>query len=326
MSTTVIIVNWNGCDLLEECLRSLESQTKPADEIIVVDNGSRDGSIKLLESTFQYVKLIKLPHNLGFAKANNIGFSKVTGNRIALLNNDTIAHPNWLENMNKALDNHPEAGFCASKLLLYSRPEIIDTVGDFLGVARAFKRGHMEADCPAYNTQEYVFSACAGAAIYRKQMLDSIGLFDEDFVTDFEDVDLGYRAQLAGYKCLFVPDAIVYHRLGETKKRIKWDAEIPGRKNKKLLWFKNTPGALLLKYFPYYFFKECLDLLKCFRFPKYNMHRLYVILASYYKFFKLFPKMLAKRRKIQQKRTVSDNYIDSLIVKPTPLIIRPKPK
>jgi hypothetical protein len=317
MRTSLIIVNWNGRDLLEDCLPSLENQTITAEEIIVVDNGSNDDSVEFLKISFPSVKVVTLDKNYGFAKANNIGIRLASGSRIALLNNDTVVDSQWLEELNHALDNHPEVGFCASKMLMYRDPNIIDSAGDMLGIARAYKRGHRKQDGTEFNEPAFVFGACAGAALYRREMLADIGLFDETFVTNLEDVDLSFRAQLAGYKCIYVPTAVVYHKVGETKRRISWIDRLTHRNNR-LMWLKNAPGLLLLKYATRVLTEEMQRLanglgigLSGLRRP--DVKDLKMFLAADAELLRLLPEIRRKRREIQGKRVVSTAYIESFL-------------
>ena len=317
METSLIIVNWNGRDLLGDCLPSLEKQTEPAEEVIVVDNGSSDGSVEFLKLSFPSVKVVELDKNYGFAKANNIGIRLARGSRIALLNNDTVVDSRWLAELNNALDNHPEVGFCASKMLMYRNPNIIDAAGDMLGIAKAYKRGHGRPNGTEFNEPEYVFGACAGAAIYRSEMLENIGLFDETFITNLEDVDLSFRAQLVGYKCLYVPSAVVYHRVGETKRRIGWTDRLTQRNNK-LMWLKNAPGWLLIKYAPQVLSEETIKLagslgigISGFRLP--DSKSLKMRLTVNADILWRFPEIQRKRREIQRRRVVNAAYIESFL-------------
>ena len=296
---------------------SLENQTITAEEIIVVDNGSNDDSVEFLKISFPSVKVVTLDKNYGFAKANNIGIRLASGSRIALLNNDTVVDSQWLEELNHALDNHPEVGFCASKMLMYRDPNIIDSAGDMLGIARAYKRGHRKQDGTEFNEPAFVFGACAGAALYRREMLADIGLFDETFVTNLEDVDLSFRAQLAGYKCIYVPTAVVYHKVGETKRRISWIDRLTHRNNR-LMWLKNAPGLLLLKYATRVLTEEMQRLanglgigLSGLRRP--DVKDLKMFLAADAELLRLLPEIRRKRREIQGKRVVSTAYIESFL-------------
>ena len=317
MTISLIIVNWNGRDLLEDCLPSLENQTITAEEIIVVDNGSNDDSVEFLKRSFPSVKVVTLDKNYGFAKANNIGIRLASGSRIALLNNDTVVDSQWLEELNHALDNHPEVGFCASKMLMSRDPNIIDSAGDMLGIAKAYKRGHGRPNGTEFNEPGYVFGACAGAAIYRSEMLNDIGLFDETFVTNLEDVDLSFRAQLVGYKCMYVPSAVVYHKVGETKRRIGWTDRLTQRNNK-LMWLKNAPGWLLIKYAPQVLSEETTKLagnlgigISGFRLPDSKSLKMQLTVNA--EVLWRFPEIQRKRREIQRRRVVNAAYIESFL-------------
>jgi GT2 family glycosyltransferase len=321
MGTSVIIANWNGRDLLAECLPSLQAQTIPAEEIILVDNGSTDDSIDFVQSSFPRAVVISLDQNYGFAKANNIGIRQAVGSRIALLNNDTVADQRWLQELNRALDEHPEVGFCASKMLNYWERGIIDAAGDVLGAARARKRGHGQPDGPEFSEPAHVFGACAGAAIYRRAMLDDIGLLDETFVSNLEDVDISFRAQLAGYQCLYVPTATVYHKLRVTKRRMGWTDRLTYR-NEKLMWLKNAPTELLIKYAPSVFCdegKRWIHSLGIRRraLPHPNLEELKMLLTVNVEALLLLPETMRKRREIRRTRVVSTEYIEAWLVRET---------
>ncbi|MBI2374139.1 MAG: glycosyltransferase family 2 protein [Deltaproteobacteria bacterium] len=315
--TTVVVLNWNGKDLLEECLGSLRAQTDRDFEVMVVDNGSTDGSVEFVRTRFPEARVLALSENHGFAKGNNFGMREVSSERIALLNNDTRTDPKWLEELNRALDAHPEVGFCASKILNYFEPDVIDTAGDEIGVAMGLKRGHGEKDGPQFSVARYVFGACAGAAIYRKRMLDQIGLFDESFVTNFEDVDLSFRAQLAGWRCFFVPTAIIYHKVGETKRRANWK-QLPSYRNSKVTWLKNAPLPLLAKYMPELFKNEAIKLLVSAGIHKRylekpDFEKVFMLLLADWQVITRLPSTVRERWRIQRQRVVSADYIESLM-------------
>ncbi len=306
----VIIVNWNGKKFIEECLNGLEEQTFKDFSIIVVDNASTDGSLQLVKKKYPEVKTVALSENLGFAVANNLAIESVKTEYVALLNNDAIPHPGWLENLVKALEKHPEAGFAASKMLFYDRPDIIDRAGDiYTTAATALLNGRGEPS-KNFNKPAWVFGACAGAAIYRKRMLDDIGLFDEDFFLVYEDVDLSFRAQLRGYKCLYVPDAVVYHQAGSS---IGDDSPISvyySHRNLEWVYIQNMPGSLIAKtilpHMIYVFAAFVFFVLKgrSVDFIKAKWHAL-----------KGLKRALVKRKHIQNNRTVTDDYIWSLFEK-----------
>ncbi|GBU16726.1 MULTISPECIES: glycosyltransferase family 2 protein [Methylobacterium] len=209
----VVIPNWNGERWLRPCLDSLRRQTFRDFHVVVVDNGSVDGSLALLRESYPEVQVVANPTNLGFAAAMNIGIRACEEPLVAALNNDTEAHPEWLAALVAEIDRQPpEVGFLASKILDFSDRTVIDSVGDgYCRLGLSYKIGAGSRDTGQFREPFEVLSACAAASLYRREMLDAIGLFDEDFFAYMEDVDLGIRARLAGYRCFAVPEAIVYH-------------------------------------------------------------------------------------------------------------------
>lgn len=310
-TVSVIVVNYNGKHFLESCLKSLEKQTFRDFEIIFVDNGSSDGSVGYVQEHFPQVRAIVLPENLGFCGGNNVGINSAQGKYIALLNNDAEAHPNWLAELKTALDNMDDIGFCASKMYFRETPDIIDAAGGiFYSCGIGSQRGSHEKENGRFQEAEYIFSACAGAVMYRKNMLDDIGLFDEDFFAHGEEVDLSFRAQLRGYKGFFVPTAIVYHTGGGT---LGHDSD-----QRRYLWHigrfyvlvKNMPVKLLMKYFfPITAYSVLRDISWLFQ------GKARLVWRVKRDGLRNFKKMLQKRKEIQQRQTVSDQYIDSIITK-----------
>lgn len=216
MQFSVVIPNWNGAKHLRVCLNALRRQTHPPLEVILVDNASTDESRSLLARDYPEVKVIALPVNRRFAGACNAGIRASSGDAVALLNNDTEADERWLENVAKCFVAHPDAGFVASKLRLFDQRDHLHSAGDFYsrrGVPG--NRGVWQKDEGQFDTA-YVFGACGAASVYRREMLNQVGLLDEDFEFSCEDVDISWRAQLMGYKCAFAHDAIVYHKVSAT--------------------------------------------------------------------------------------------------------------
>ena len=201
---------------LPVCLNALRHQTLAPYEIILVDNASQDDTRNLIMRDYPEVKVIGLPTNQRFAGACNAGIRASKGEAVALLNNDTEADERWLACVAQALNQHPEAGFVASKLRLFDQRDKLHSAGDFYSVRGVpGNRGVWQRDAGQFD-QDYVFGACGAASVYRRSMLDQIGLLDETFEFSCEDVDISWRAQLAGYKCAFAKDAIVYHKVSAT--------------------------------------------------------------------------------------------------------------
>ena len=248
---SVIVPNYNGAALLPACLEALAAQTLPAGEIIVVDDGSTDGSRDLVRTRFPQVRLVALPDNGGFCRAANAGLRAARGQLLALLNNDAEAAPGWLAALADALALHPEAGACASKMLFRDQPARLNSAGLFLrfdGMARDI--GYDQPDGPEFSAPAMVFGASGGAALYRRALLEDVGLFDEGLVAYSEDVDLAFRAQWRGWRCLYVPSAVVYHRVGATYGRESAGAAYYRSRNTLIVLLKNMPARVLWRYWP----------------------------------------------------------------------------
>ncbi len=246
---SVIVLNYNGKGFLNSCLSSLASQTYSDFEVIVVDNGSRDGSPEYIEENYPWVRLAKNDENLGFAGGTNVGIRAAKGEFIITLNNDSRADSRFIEELIKPMAD-PEVGVCAAKMLFPDGR--INSAGICISRSgAAWDRGMFEPDRGQYEFVEEVFGACAGAALYRREMLDEIGLFDEDFFLYLEDVDLAFRARLAGWKCLYVPGARVIHHHGGTAGVGSDLAVYYGNRN--IVWYpiKDFPFRLLITSLPF---------------------------------------------------------------------------
>jgi GT2 family glycosyltransferase len=221
---SIIIPNYNGVKLLEPCLTSLYRQTLQNFEIIVVDDASTDNSVTWLTEHYPQVRLVVRQKNGGFTAACNDGIDTATGDTIVLFNNDAEAKEDWLAIIDNALQERPDVSAFACKILLYDKPDTIHTVGDFYGLnAIPGNRGVWQKDTGQYDQTEEVFGACGAAAVYRKSALEAVRadnpdskVFDQTLFMYLEDVDLALRMQLRGMRCLYVPQAVVYHRLSAT--------------------------------------------------------------------------------------------------------------
>ena len=307
---SIIIVNWKGKKFLSECLDGVQHQSYQHFNIILVDNGSKDGSIDFVNRNYPEAKTIALTKNVGFSAANNIVLKTVQSKYVALLNNDAVAHPRWLKSLIEALESHPEAGFAASKMLFYNDPETIDRAGDtYTRAGTGLLRGRGKSKSN-YNKQEWIFGACAGAALYRTLMLEDIGLFDEDFFLLYEDVDISFRAQLKGYKCLYVPEAIVYHKASSS---IVYDSPISvyySHRNLEWAYIKNMPSKLILKTL---WLHIMYDIAAFFFFAANG--RIKEFAKAKRDALKGLKTILNKRRQIQRNRRVDNDYIWALLEK-----------
>jgi hypothetical protein len=243
------IPNWNGRKYLEPCLCSVFAQQFRDFAVVLVDNGSTDGSVELVREHFPQVHLIENRENRGFAVANNQAIQASTSEFVVTLNNDTEVDPRWLGTLVQAADAGAHIGMCASKMLTADRREMIDSTG--IAVDRAgmvWNRDGGSTDHLDTARPISVFGPCAGAALYRRALLDDIGLFDEDFFAYMEDVDLAWRAQWAGWECVYVPQAIAYHVHSATGKEGSYFKNRLLGRNKIWLLCKNYP--LLPWYIP----------------------------------------------------------------------------
>ena len=222
---SVVIPNWNGAQHLPVCLDALRAQTYPHLEVIVVDNASTDGSQALVREQYPEVRLLALDRNLGLTGGNNAGFHAAQGEFLISLNNDTEADSRFVEALVAALVEHPEAGMAAAKMLLYDRRDTIHSAGDGYGLdGIPYNRGVWQRDEGQFDGPGWIFGGCGGAVGYRRAMLDDVAargsdtwaVFDESFFMYCEDVDLNWRAQRAGWRCWYTPEAVVYHKLSAT--------------------------------------------------------------------------------------------------------------
>lgn len=247
-AVSVVVPSWNGEQLLGRCLESLRRQTAAAAEVIVVDNGSTDGSPAMIARSFPEVRLIRLGRNRGFAAAVNAGIRASQTELVALLNNDAEAEPGWLAALVDALRGE-RVGMVASKILDAADPGRIEGIGlevDPEGNPRQIGRG--EPDGPVFSSPREVFGPIGAAALYRRTLLDEVGLFDEDFFAYLEDVDLAWRARRAGWRCMYAPAAVVLHRRGSTARRIPRRIRYLDWRNHPWLLAKNAERSTLLRF------------------------------------------------------------------------------
>jgi GT2 family glycosyltransferase len=214
---SAVVVNWNGGRMLEDCLASLFAQTWPALEVIVVDNGSTDGSAEAAARHGDRIRLLRNTSNEGFALANNQAFAVARGEWVFLLNNDAVAEPEAIAELMAFAAERPEVGMLACRVNRLEEPHVFDSAGLLIypdGVCRS--RGWQEKDLGQYDRAEEVLAPHGCACAYRRSMLDETGGFDASYFCYLEDLDLGMRGQLAGWKCWYVPTARIRHQKSAT--------------------------------------------------------------------------------------------------------------
>lgn len=301
-NVSVIVLNYNGKRFLEDCFSSLENLDYPGDklEIILVDNNSSDGSAEYVKKNFPRVKIIENKENLGFSAGNNVAVRRADSKYICLLNPDTRVTRDWLKELIKLAEEDSKVGIVGSKVLFMRDPEIIHTTGIAIcATGRLQERGFGEEDNNQYSEDREIFGASACAVLLRKDMLEEIGGFDEDFFAYCEDVDLAWRARWAGWKCVYAPKAIVYH----------WHSGIWGYGSpqqrylvvRNRLWtiVKDWPLKYILFHFP---LVVLFHILAAFwlLFKRGD----YSYFTAFFDFLKGFPNALRERNRIVKKRGI----------------------
>ena len=292
---SVIIVNFNGKRFLQDCFSSILKQTYPSFEVILVDNASHDGSVEFVQEHFPPVKILVQKENLGFAGGSNAGIRQAHGEFILTLNNDTVITPDFISELVKPMVQDPSVGMCASKMV-FPDGRINSTAICISRSGAAWDRGGGEPDHGQYDSAEEVFGPCAGAALYRRTMLDEIGLFDEDFFLFMEDVDLAFRARLSGWKCMYVPTARVVHIHGGTAGFRSDISVYYGNRN--LGWYvvKNFPLRTVILSSPWIITRNFADI-------PYYIHcgKGYTIIRAKFGMMKGFLSMVRKRKGINRQ-------------------------
>jgi GT2 family glycosyltransferase len=309
---SVVIPNWNGETFLRQCLDSLKKQSLETHKIIVVDNGSRDNSVRLIRDNYPEVEVIELDKNHGFAGGVNRGIQAAMedgAEYIALLNNDAMADTYWLQRLVDTLEGDPESAIIASKQV--ETAGVIDSTGEKYSIwGTPFSRGRSEADKGQYDGGEChsILAASGAASLYRVDALNDIGLFDEWFFAYYEDVDISFRARLAGWRLRYAPEAIVYHHIGATSEKLGDFRLQHMYKNFPVVFIKNMPGGLFFKYgwrVSGVFGFKMLQLIKKLK--------LILLIKLLFKIIVHLPKAFTQRHRIQRNRRVDPSYIDGFL-------------
>jgi GT2 family glycosyltransferase len=307
---SILIVNYHGLPHLEECLGGIFAQDFRDFEVVMVDNASADGSVEFVRERFPLVKVVQSGANLGFAGGNNHGLPHCRGRFVFFLNNDTALEAGALEALALAISGNPAVKVFAPFLVNYRERHLADSAGDCVyNSGSVFSFSHYPVSM--FTQRRFVCSPCGGAAVYAREVLDRIGAFDEDFFLNFEDLDLGYRAQHAGEKVLFLPEVMVYHKgsatLGGKRSAL---STYYAERNFPLFVLKNFPAANLVRFIPALLFVKAMRLVTMI---------IHGGVGAYFRGtwdgLKLVPRMLPKRKAIQSSSKLTYDGFDALIRK-----------
>jgi GT2 family glycosyltransferase len=305
------VLNYDGRELLDEALPSIVAQDYEPFEVVVVDNGSRDGSPAYVRERWPSVRVVALERNVGVTAALNACVAAAgDADVVALLNNDVELAPDWLATLVRVLEEHPDAAAAAGKLLRQTDRRVIDRAGDMMRWSSwCGGRGSGEIDDGQYDAAGEIFSVGGAAALYRRAALEDVGPFDEDYFAYLEDVDWGFRARLAGYTARYEPAALGYHRGGATLGQINAFSLFHLRRNQ--VWFvvKNYPGRELLRHAPAVIAFNLVEIAVAVK-----RRQLRIVLRAYAAALAGLPAAMRKRRAIQRARRIGPDGLRAMVL------------
>lgn len=302
---TIIIPNWNTRRWLPGCLDGLRAQQFRDFRVVLVDNGSSDDSVAFVRQHYPEIEILALAENRGFAAAVNAGIQHTDTEYVVLLNPDTLPQPDWLTHLVKRIaGSPPEVGALASKMLSLQNPTLMDDAGDSLSWYGSARKRGVGLAAQAYNEVVEVFSTCAGAALYRRCFLSEVGGFDEGFGSYLEDIDVGLRGRLLGYRYLYVPEAQILHQshgAGIARSRYVYLMT----RNRLAVLLKNIPWTLLLKHSPRLMYGQVYFFLV--------YKRPFDALAGIFSFMVSLPGILRQRQLIQKRKRISNEALETML-------------
>ena len=308
-TVSIIILNWNGKEHLKTCLDSVQNQSYSPIEIIFVDNGSTDNSVEFVTNNYPDVICLALSSNTGFCKGNNEGIKISKGQYIFLLNNDTEMHSDCIMNCIKAIKTSEDIGLIATKMVFFDDKTKIDCCG--IGYKKScvgYKIGWLDRDNEQYNKRKYVFGACGGATLIKKELLEKINNLEELYLTNNEDIDLSFKAQLLGYKCLYEPEAVVLHKVSATAGISTPFTLYQTQRNIEIVWLINVPKTLFVLFLPLHLIYSTISfILRC------SEVGFKLIFQAKLSVIKLLPEIYKRRCLVQKSKLVSLQYLFSII-------------
>lgn len=318
---SIIVVNWNGGDVLPDLFNSLNSLSYPNWELVFVDNGSKDNSLILLKSLkTKKVKIIRNKKNFGFAPANNQGYKIASGEYVLFLNNDTKFPSEFLGVLVDKMASEKEVGVCQPKIYMMDTPEYLDNAGSFLNTIGFTEHwGYGQKDSKEFERPREIFAAKGACMLVRKEVIEKVDLFDDDFMSYFEESDFCWRVWLAGWKVKYYPNAYIWHKVGYSSKRLsQLDVNFHGLKNRICSFIKNFGVVnFLIILFVHLFLLVGLAI---FYLIKMQFKKSKMIALAFIWNIKNLGSTIKKRNKVQKIRTKSDSQIMPIIMHKTNII------
>jgi len=313
-SVSIVVVNHNRKNDLRACLNSIRKMNYSNYELVLVDNASTDGSVELIKRNFKWAKLIENKENVGPVRARNKGIRASGGKLIAFLDSDTEVRKNWLSDLVKVIESDDKIGACACKVMLFSNKNLINSAGmgcDKYGFAFSrglICRGNFEKDRGQYDKLEEVFSAYTAAMLVRKDVLSEVNLLNQNLEMYYEDVELSWKIRLAGYKIVYVPTSVVFHKMSVIKTPFTTKVKYYTERNRLTTMLQNYSLPMLMDILPLYSFLKLSEFLLYLAFGKFESA--WKLLSGIFSNIKELPRILKDRRAVQKKiRKVSDKEI-----------------
>jgi len=310
---SIVIVNHNRKEDLKACLNSVQKTKYENFEVIVIDNASTDESVEVVKKNFGWVKLVVNDQNVGPIKARNFGVQISKGNLIAFLDSDTEVEPNWLIELAKVIDRDKKVGACACKVKFFSNKNLINSAGmgcDKYGFAFSrglICRGNFEKDEGQYDKQEEVFSAYTAAMLARKDVLEQINLFNPELDMYYEDIELSWKIRLTGYKIMYVPTSLVFHKMSPLKTPFTTKVKYYTERNRLMTMIQNYSLPSLIRLIPFYLFLKFSESMIYLAFNKPDQAK--AISTAFIHALNKLPKIVYHRRQTQKIRKVDDKDI-----------------
>lgn len=309
---SIVVLNYNGLQFCKDCFDSIRELTYPYYEVIMIDNLSTDDSVTYVRTHFPEVRIIELDQNNGFAKGNNIGVHAARGKYLFFLNQDTVLEKDCLHELVQAIESDPNIGICGAKMMFWNEKQVINSTGLIINkICFCWDRGSFECDLGQYDEDTEVVSVSGGAMLIRKDLFDKLGGFDAEYFMYYEDLDLGLRTWLTGYRVIFVPKAVIYHKMQYSYQKY-YHFEYLDHRNRLRTMLKNVSLKNLVWMLPLSVFNDVICIFSWLYLGKFMFikYRLMALLWN----IRMLPNTFYERRNIQKNRIISDNRLVKMMM------------